>query len=143
MLARRASQVAAAPSRVAAFFALNGAHFAVPAAQVAEIASLGAYTPLPCEDPAHLGVVLHRERIIPLVDLGARLGVRRTDPLPFPGLCLFLKTALGEIACPIDRVLGLAPLTGDQAADAVTLAGDVAVFRTAGLGGGHGDGSAR
>jgi chemotaxis signal transduction protein len=117
--------------------ALADRRVAVPAGQIVEVFRIGAYTRLPCEDPTNLGIVLHREMLIPLVDLALRLGGRRGGPVRLPGLCLFVETDAGEIGFPIDRVLGLASVPGDGADRAVPLL-DPAV-----LGGGHAQSPAR
>ncbi len=102
-------------------FAVGGRPFAVPGGQIAEVARVAAYTPLPSEDGLILGVTLHRERVIPLLDPARRLGLAL--PLgPLPWLCLFVRTPVGEIGCPVDAVLGLAPCPrGPAAADAITV----------------------
>jgi hypothetical protein len=93
MLSRRASRTPAAPVGSLAVLELMGARFAIPAAQILEIARIGSYTPLPCEDPTHLGVVLHRDAIVPLVDLGRALRARPVRAA-IPGLCVFARTTL-------------------------------------------------
>jgi chemotaxis signal transduction protein len=129
MLPRRSSQAKTVPTRTVAVFALNGRHFAVSAEQVIEVVRIATYTPLPCEDPAHLGVVLHRETVIPLVDLGPQLGVPCPHPVQSPGLCLLLRTDSGKIACPIEQVLGLAPATDKRISQHSTLHSGVGIFR--------------
>jgi chemotaxis signal transduction protein len=93
---------------------LGDRRLAVPVAQIVEVARLVAYTPLPCEDPTNLGVVLHRDALIPLVDLARRLGARRAGPIGLPGLCLFVQTDVGDVGFPIDRVLGLESVLDDR-----------------------------
>jgi chemotaxis signal transduction protein len=136
MLGRRASKPVP-PSTSVLIVALADRRVAVPAGQIVEVFRIGAYTRLPCEDPTNLGIVLHREMLIPLVDLALRLGGRRGGPVRLPGLCLFVETDAGEIGFPIDRVLGLASVPGDGADRAVPLL-DPAV-----LGGGHAQSPAR
>jgi chemotaxis signal transduction protein len=129
MLPQRASRPPAARTRNVTVFALGKRCFALPAGQVVEITRVPSFTPLPCEDPAHLGVVVHRETVIPLVDLGLQLGVCRPCSAHAPGLCLFFRTTLGEIACPIDQVLGLAPASDARLSQPITLPDGVAIFR--------------
>lgn len=90
-------------------FAIDGRAFALPGARVAEIAQVDRITAIPCDDPATVGVTLHRDRVIPLLDLPRRLGLpgrrRRADA----GLCLFVRTDRGELGFPIDTVLGFGP----------------------------------
>lgn len=94
---------------------------AVPVAQIVEVARVSAYTPLPGEDRTNLGVVLHRDAVVPLVDLGARFGVRRPGPVELPALSLFVRTAQGTVALLVDRILGLQPATDVGPEDAITL----------------------
>lgn len=89
---------------------------AVPAAAVVEVARIAAVTPVPSEDPANLGIAVHRDQVVPLVDLGARLGVSRRAGWAGPGLCLVLRTPEGLLGCPIDAVLGFSPGSDDAAA---------------------------
>jgi chemotaxis signal transduction protein len=101
---------------------------AIPAGRIVEVARVAGYTPLPCDDAANLGVVVHRDALIPLVDLAPRLGARRFAPVKLPGLCVFVETEVGEVAFPIDRVLGLEPVR-DGGPDAVPVL-DPAVLGT-------------
>jgi chemotaxis signal transduction protein len=101
--------------------ALGDRRVAVPAARIAEVARIATYTPLPCEDPTVLGVVVHRETLIPLVDLAPRLGARRAGSVKLPGLCLFVETDAGEVGFPIDRVLGLEAARADTSERGVPL----------------------
>lgn len=117
-------------------FALGERRFAVPVTRVLDVANVTAYTPLPCEDPTNLGVVLHRERLTPLVDLAPRLGVGRTHPLESPGLCLFVRTGRGEMGFPIDQVTGVAPVAGARLPEGFT------VLDPDGWGGFHAQGAA-
>ena len=110
---RRAAKPVAAPPSVLVV-AFGDRRVAVPAAQIVEVARLVAYTPLPCEDPTNLGVVLHRDTLLPLVDLASRLGARRAGSVGLPGLCLFVQTDVGEVGFPIDRVLGLESVRDDR-----------------------------
>jgi len=87
-------------------FSLGGRRFSVPAGQVLEITRISSYATIPCEDLANLGVVIHRDRLIPLVDLGRRLGVARVGDVQFPALCLLVKTDLGELGLLLDQVMG-------------------------------------
>jgi chemotaxis signal transduction protein len=83
---------------------------AIAARRIIEVARVAGYTSLPCDDASNLGVVVHRDALIPLVDLAPRLGARRFAPVKMPGLCVFVQTELGLVAFPIDRVLGLEPV---------------------------------
>jgi chemotaxis signal transduction protein len=115
---RAARRVAPTPANVLVV-SVGDRRIAIPARRIVEVARVGGYTPLPCEDPSNLGVVVHRDALIPLVDLAPRLGARRFAPVKLPGLCVFVETEVGEVAFPIDRVLGLEPAR--DGADAVPL----------------------
>lgn len=128
MLPRRSFQIKTVPRRRVVVFALAGRRFALPAERVVEVARVSTYTPLPCENPAHLGVVSHRDSVIPLLDLARELGARRADSLQSPGLCLFCMTELGEIACPVDQVVGLAPAPDEGFAQSSTLSAGIPIF---------------
>lgn len=119
MLAHRPSPRQAMERHDTVVFALRGKRFAVAPGQIIEIVRIDSYTPLPCEDTTNLGVVLHRDRVIPLVDLRPGLGIRGGGPLSLPMLCVFALGNLGEVAFPVDQVLGLASSTGERLADDV------------------------
>jgi chemotaxis signal transduction protein len=127
MLPRRSSHVTSVPKGKEVIFALAHRRFAVPAERVVEVANVATFTALPCENAVHRGVVLHRNTLIPLVDLGRQLGVWRGDPGPSPGLCLFCRTDLGEVAYPVDEVLGLAAAADQRFRQFQTLAGGISI----------------
>jgi chemotaxis signal transduction protein len=106
MLTRRIQPSLSQPVGSLAVLELGGVKFALPAADILEIVRLAAYTPVPCEDPALLGIVLHRDGIVPFLDLGTALGAppRRAE---VPGLSVVVKTPLGRVAFAIDRILGV------------------------------------
>ena len=106
MIRRRTHQLQPVQRHNAVVFSLGGRRFSVPAGQVVEIARISSYTTIPCEDPANLGVVVHRDRLIPLMDLGRRLGVARVGDVQLPALCLLVKTDLGELGLLLDQVMG-------------------------------------
>ena len=115
---RRAAKRPAPPPASVLVVSVGDRRIAIPARRIVEVARIAGHTPLPCEDPANLGVVVHRDALIPLVDLALRLGARRFAPVKLPGLCVFVETEVGEVAFPIDRVLGLEPVR-DGGSDAV------------------------
>lgn len=118
-LARTARSTATPPPSLVVV-ALGEHRIAVPAARIVEVAPIAAYTPLPSEDRTTLGVVLHRDTLIPLVDLASRLGARPPGPVALPTLGLFVKTARGEVVFPIDRVLGLQGSPDGKLEDGIT-----------------------
>jgi len=85
---------------------------------VSEIARVAMVTPVPCDDPAILGVAVHRGRIVPLLDLRRRLGDGATG-LP-PWLCLFMHTSGGDVGVPIDAVLGFGATGNSRLPEGVT-----------------------
>lgn len=128
MLARRSSQLNTIPRRTVVVFSLVDRRFALPAERVVEVAKVSGYTPLPCENAAHLGVVYHRETVIPLVDVGRLMGVRGLASFPSPGLCFFCRTERGEIAFPVDRIFGLAPVVDEQVTPCITIPGGIPMY---------------
>jgi chemotaxis signal transduction protein len=130
MLRRAVPRTPAAPRRTIVVVDVRGRRLAAPAERVVEVARTGRYTRVPCEDPSNLGVVMHRGAVVPLVDVGTRLGVPAAPSVP--DLCLFLRTQLGEIGVPIDQVVGLEPAPDGGLPEGVTLL-DGSV-----LGGSHG-----
>jgi chemotaxis protein histidine kinase CheA len=128
MLPRGGARPSPLPVGSVAVLELAGVRFALPAATILEVAIIPSYIPLPCQDPRHLGVVLHREKIVPLVDVGAALGAggpRR----PIPGLCVVARAAAGAVAFPVDRVLGVEPLGADSRLDRLPCPGGITVLR--------------
>lgn len=91
-------------------FVADGHRFALPGARVVEIARVEQVTPVPCDDPANLGVAMHRERVVPLLDLARRLGLSGERRRRRPWLCLYVRTEQGEIGFPIDTVVGFGPM---------------------------------
>jgi chemotaxis signal transduction protein len=106
---RRRAKSTAAPAANVLVVSVGDRRIAIPARRIVEVARVAGYTSLPCDDASNLGVVVHRDALIPLVDLAPRLGARRFAPVKLPGLCVFVETDVGEVAFPIDRVLGLEP----------------------------------
>jgi len=108
---------AAADPRALMVVAIGNRRVAVKGDEVAEIARIAVVTPVPCDDPAILGVALHRGRIVPLVDLRRRLGDGATGLPPF--LCLFTQSGGADIGVPIDSVLEFGPADGSRVPEGV------------------------
>jgi hypothetical protein len=72
--------------------------------------------------------VLHRHGIVPLLDLGAALGApgRRAEA---PGLCVIVKTPLGQVAFAIDRILGVEVAASDGLMKTLDFPGGLTVLR--------------
>lgn len=105
--------------RTVMVFAVGQRRFALPGAQVLEIARVGTLTVVPSDDPANLGLVLHRDRIIPVVDVARRLGVP-VGPREPGQLTLFARAAFGEVGFPIDAVVGFGSASAGAPADGAT-----------------------
>lgn len=120
MIRRRTHQLRPVQRHNAVAFSLGVRRFSVLADQVLEITRISSYTTIPCEDSANLGVVIHRDRLIPLVDLSRRLGVARVGDVQFPALCLLVKTDLGELGLLLDQVMGFESSSDEEPADNVT-----------------------
>lgn len=99
-------------------FVVGGRRFAVPGVQVIEVARVEVLTPLASEDGAVLGVVLHGGRVVSVLDPSRRLGLSRVAGAP-PWLCLFVRGRAGDVAFPVDAVLGFERPRGPAALDAV------------------------
>lgn len=110
--------------------AVGSRRVAVRNSEVSEVARVASVTPVPCDDPAILGVALHRGRIVPLVDLRRRLGDGPTGFPPF--LCLFAKSGGADIGVPIDAMLGFSAADGSRMPAGVTFVD----FSTLGAGNG-------
>jgi chemotaxis signal transduction protein len=128
MLARRSQPSLSHTVGSLAVLELGGVRFALPAADILEIARIASYTAVPCEDPTLLGVVLHRQGIVPLLDLGASLGALG-HRAQVPGLCVVVKTPLGQVAFAIDRILGVEVAASDGLMKTLDFPGGLTVLR--------------
>lgn len=77
---------------------VNGQRFAVDIMQVREIRGWSVSTPLPGAPEDVLGIVNLRGSILPVIDLAARLGLRKTTP---NAASVVIVTEIG------DRLVGL------------------------------------
>jgi chemotaxis signal transduction protein len=127
---RRKAKRKPAPPASVLVVSVGDRRIAIAARRIIEVARIAGFTRLPCDDASNLGILVHRDALVPLVDLAPRLGARRFAPVKLPGLCVFVETELGEVAFPIDRVLGLEPVR-DGGPDAVPLL-DPAILGTSG-----------
>ncbi|MBY0430737.1 MAG: chemotaxis protein CheW [Rhodospirillales bacterium] len=90
---------------MAILFEAGGTRYAVPADTVVEVRAVPPVTPLPFVPPYVQGLVGAGGRVIPMVELTARLGTPRNAPGP-AGECLVLAPKDGApLALRIDRVL--------------------------------------
>ncbi len=121
MLRRRTAAVVSPPRPSLVVCALGPRRIALPVGRIVAVDRIASYTPLPADDPATLGIALHRGRLIPLVDLGPRLGSRGARPLTLPALCVVVRSDHGELAFPVDEVVGFAPAGDDRFRETVTV----------------------
>jgi len=105
-------------TRALMLIAVGGRRVAVHGGEVSEIARVTAVTPVPCDDPAILGVAIHRGHIVPVVDLARRLGEAAAGVPPW--LCLFVRSIGGDVGVPIDAVLGFGASGNTRLPDGVT-----------------------
>lgn len=87
-------------------FTRSGSAYAVPAATVVEIAPAAVPTPLPWVPPAVLGVVNHRGRIVPLVDV-ARLAAGGAGADGEAGFTVVVAVGAAALALSADAVTGV------------------------------------
>ncbi|MFB3818191.1 MAG: chemotaxis protein CheW [Candidatus Methylomirabilales bacterium] len=119
-----------------AVFGLGARRFALPAACILEVVRVQACTRVPCPDPTRLGVMLYRDSIVPLLDLGPALGAPPRGAAA-PGLCVVARTAWGEVGFPIDGVLGIQSGGPDGWTPAGVFSGELGVLCPAEGGGRH------
>lgn len=87
-------------------FARSGSAYAIAAATVVEIAPMTEPTPLPWAPPAVLGVVNHRGRIVPLVDV-ARLMPHTDGADGEGGFAVVVAVGAAAVALRADAVTGV------------------------------------
>jgi chemotaxis signal transduction protein len=120
LLPRRAPSSSDTHARSALVFRLGESRLALPADQVATVAEVAGGTPIPTADPALLGVGRVGPRLLPLIDAHRRMRVA-APPASFPRTCLVVKSPLGDVAFPIDEVIGLTAMRGAVAPLGCTL----------------------
>ena len=101
-------------------FRLGECRLALPAEQVATVAEVASCTPIPTADSSLLGVGRVGSRFLALIDAHRRMRVA-APPAPFPTTCLVVKSPLGDVAFPIDEVVGLQAMRGGLAPAGSTL----------------------
>jgi purine-binding chemotaxis protein CheW len=106
-------------------FRVGDENFALPVAQVLEVADLGQLAPVPGSPPSVLGVRNLRGQVLPVIDLATVLGTARTDG----GQKLVITEGSGRRAgLAIDEVTDVAELPGPvQDADSPFLSGSALV----------------
>ncbi|MGH7444628.1 MAG: chemotaxis protein CheW [Longimicrobiales bacterium] len=93
---------------------------AIPLTHVREVVRAVALTPLPGAPPVIEGVIDVRGAVVPVVNLGSRLGVETTPVRPSQALVL-VWTGERLVALRVDRVEWIEPLDDDDVASAERL----------------------
>jgi chemotaxis signal transduction protein len=90
-------------------FRASGELFGVPLLGIKEVIKPAAVTPVPGFAPHFLGMLDLRGRLVHVMDLRLRLGMK-TDGLP-PGLILVLETPTGLVGAMVDDIVSVEVLT--------------------------------
>jgi purine-binding chemotaxis protein CheW len=103
------------PGREILVFEIAGRRYALPAMEVRELVRAVAIVPLPMAPPAVEGVVNLRGRVVPVIDLRARLGLASRPVAPSDHM---IVVGSGErlAALRVDRALDLVRLDGETGA---------------------------
>jgi chemotaxis signal transduction protein len=109
-LAKRQAKVAGAPPRDVLAFALGVERYAIEITDIAEVAALGACTPLPGAAPELCGVINLRGEIRPVFDLARMLALPPSDRLDH-GFVLLFRRHGREVGLRVDRALGVRSVT--------------------------------
>ncbi|HEX6203962.1 MAG TPA: chemotaxis protein CheW [Thermoanaerobaculia bacterium] len=111
-LPRRDRRAVAAPVSTFVVFTAAGRRFALATRQVVAVAETPPLNPLPSAGrPEVLGLVAHRGRALPLVDLGRRLdGIAVDSPGPH---CLVVEDGGRRVALGVAELVGLQRVSGD------------------------------
>lgn len=114
MLPRRSRRPAPAPLADFLVFTAAGTRFALPTRQVLAVAEMPEVNPLPAPgQPEVLGIVIHRGRALPLVDLARCLDL--TDGAEASGgHCVVVQEGERRAAFPVDELEGLTRIDADQ-----------------------------
>lgn len=96
-------------------FGLSTEFYALRIEDASEVISLPQYTPVPRTPPYLLGVCFRRGPLLPLLDLGRRLGLRQGFRRGLLGpsrsdrpAVVIAKSRLGEMGLLVDRVMRVA-----------------------------------
>ena len=93
-------------------FRASGELFGVPLLGIKEVIKPSAVTPVPGFPPHFLGMLDLRGRLVHVMDLRVRLGMK-TEGLP-PGLILVLETASGLVGAMVDDIVSVEVLTPES-----------------------------
>jgi purine-binding chemotaxis protein CheW len=97
-------------------FEVDGRRFGLPAAEVRELLRAVAIVPLPLAGPAVEGVVNLRGRVVPVLDLRARLGLPARAVAPSDHL-IVAQSEGRLVALRVDRALDLVRLDAGPCAE--------------------------
>jgi purine-binding chemotaxis protein CheW len=105
----------ASPGREILVFEIAGRRYGLPATEVRELVRAVAIVPLPMAPPGVEGVVNLRGRVVPVIDLRARLGLASRPVAPSDHM---IVVSLGQrlAALRVDRALDLVRLDGETRA---------------------------
>ncbi len=99
-----ATEVTAAPERRVLLVRVGRERFAIPIGEVIEAFESPAVVPLALTPAGVLGQCTHRDRLVPVLDGGAMLGVPRDEA---DGVLLLLETDAGRAALRVDDVVDM------------------------------------
>ena len=100
-----------------------GEAYALPVAEVLEVADLGDVTPLPGSGAAILGIRNLRGQVVPVVDLAVVLGLAGA---PAPGRMVIAEEAGRKAGLAVDEIAGVEELPpASEEAESAHLAGAV------------------
>ncbi|MEM8998233.1 MAG: chemotaxis protein CheW [Acidobacteriota bacterium] len=89
-------------------FDLSGTRYAVSMRQVVRVVEVTALHPLPGDLECNLGVAVHEDVVVGILDLEVVLEARAVNRRPAAGFtCIFGRFARGVAGFPVDRLLGL------------------------------------
>lgn len=112
MLPRRPRRSAPEPLGSFVVFTAAGRRFALPTHRVVAVAEAPRLNPLPAAGrPEVLGLVAHRGRALPLIDLGRCLDGSRSAASRGP-LCVVVEHEERRAAFPVEGLEGLARVSG-------------------------------
>ena len=96
-------------------FSLSGERYGIEAAHVLEVVPLRGFTPVPCTPPFVLGVVNHRGRILPVLDL-RRLFELTGQGVPEASRVVAVEAGGMTFGIFADGVMGIVRLETDEVA---------------------------
>jgi purine-binding chemotaxis protein CheW len=86
-------------------FLIDGQRYAVSVERVVEILAAVALAPIPDAPPFVLGMMNCRGKLVPVIDLAARIRARPAPHLRATGHILVVRLSDGPLGCLVDRVV--------------------------------------